>query len=690
MNKFLILSLCILIIFLVFNNRETFANTCTIMNLNSKKDVIDKNNEFIVKNKLELYLEIILSPLLNQKIFDDKLTVQEYLEQNKVPKEKVNLIIQLYKTILNDNILISGFTEYDLDDKSSMNTIVNTVNVDNLRNSMVCIISDIKVLDMLIQQILVLINTPKVEICTKEKFIEYCNKNYSAQVQASKVEPKIKVTSEIKPSGQTIVGEVVNKKEIEKFANELEETRKQIDSGTMKILDIEKQLLPLIDANSKFMDVKSIPDVINSFNDKSFGQDVEKQLKVLIEKYQSRYGRKVNLINIKEFGNLVKILIDELKLIIQRLVDEDNMDKLKIIIGDFNAHKKIFYLFKHNYMIVQAYQTINKEVSDNDEKLRAILCCSKTGTTSCHNFSNIAKNPSAIIFGFNNLGYAKTIKCIKDSNEAKILIEEQEKTLDDILSSRYEMWKKISKDEKLFIMDNFNKLLKNNGINISKINGKIGDIRQELGEQKKLDIVQLFKTLPIRPHDVSKFFNLSKELVLKSEQVMKLDKIKDIQDYINKQGFDKEQVIFNANVDLDWVKKITIGLMTGQELLSNFNYKDNSDVIAKLFGIMETSQTFGEILKNTPIKSRYHNIIVEYLMKTIEKGNYAVIEKYNMNSVPGDVIKYLQSKPSGINLNICRVRDEFLQKLRRDRIINLKEFDEYNKQLEILCNPNKV
>jgi hypothetical protein len=661
------------------------------MNSNSRKDIIDKNKEFIRKNKLEPYLETILNPLFDQTVIDDKLTVQEYLEQNKVPKEQVNMVFELYNTILNDNHMISGLIEYNVDNKSLMNTLVNTVYVDNLRNSMFCIISsDKQVLGMLLQQIVLLINTPKVEICTKEKFIEYCDKNYFAQIKASKVEPKVKVTTETKPTGETkVVGEVINKQEIEKFANELEETKKEIDSGTMKILDIEKQLLPLIDNNPKFMDAKSISDIMNSFNEKSYGPDVEKQLKVLIDRYQSKYG-KVNLIEIKEFGNLVKMLIDELKLIIQRLIEEDDMDKLKVIIGDFNAHKKIFYFFKHNYKIVQAYQIINKEVSDNDKKLRAMLCCSKTGTTSCHNFSNIAKNPTAIIFGFNNLGYAKTIKCIKDSDEANQLIAEQEKTVDDILSSRYEMWKKISKDEKMVIMNNFDKLLKINGVNILNINGKIGDIRQELAEQKKLNFVQLTRTLYVKPSDISKFFKLSGELALKLDQVMKFEKIKDIQDFINKQGFNKKQVIFNTNVNLDYAKKITIDLMTAQEVLFNFNYKDNADTVAKLFSIMETSESFGEILNKTPIQSRYHTIIVEYLMKTIESGKYAVIQKYDMKSVPNDVIKYLQSKPSDINLNICRVRGEILQKLRRDRTINLKEFDEYDKQLEILCNPSKV
>lgn len=676
MNNFLIiLLLCIVIVLYVFTNRENFANTCTI--LNSKKDIINKNKEFVRINKLESYLELILEPLFNQKIINNNLTVQEYLEENKIPKEHINLIIELYKNILELN-------EYNLDDKSLMNTLVNTMYVNNLKNSMTCVIADKKVLDMLIQQILVLINTPKVEICTKEKFIEYCNKNYSAQIQDSKIKSKVKITYESNPKG---IAQIVNKQEIEKFANELEETRKEINTGTIKILDSETQMLPLIDNNSKFMNAKSITDIMNSFDEKSFGSDVEKQLNILIKKYQIKYGKKVNLIDIKEFGNLVRILIDEIKLIIRKLIDEDNINTLKIIIADFNLYRKIFYLFKHNYKIVQAYQIINKEISDNDEKLRSILCCSKIGTNSCHNFSNIAKNPKEIIFGFNNMGYVKNIKCIKNSDEAKKLEAEQERTLDDILSLRYDMWKKISKDEKMIIIDNFNKLLKINGVNIHNINGKLGDIRQEMSEQKKLEIEYLYRTLPIIPHDISNFFKLSKDFSFKIVQVMKLEKIKEIQDYINKEGFNKEQVIFNDNVNLDYAKKIIIGLMTAQEILSNFNYKDNTDVVAKIFGIMKTNQTFNEILENTPIQSKYHNIIIDYLMKNIKSGNYAVIEKYDMHSLPGNVIKYLQLILPDINL--CRNRDDFLQKLRKDRMISVNEFKEYDKKLEILCNSNK-
>jgi len=692
MNKFLLISLiCILLIVFVFNNTESFANTCTLVNTDLKKEIIKQNSELIKENDLTPYLDILLNPLINQQVFNDKITVQQYLTENKVPENKIKLLIEFYQTILTDNIMISGLVEYELNDKTLMKDIVNTFQVDNLRNSLVCLVPDKKVLDMLVQQMYLLLIIPKVELCSKEKFIEYCDKNYSAQIQSSKVEPKVKVVSEKKPSGETkIKAEVINKQEIEQFATEIDEAKKQLQTGAMKILEIESNLLPLINNNPKFMDTKSITEVLSSFNEKSFGTDVEKQLKILLERYQSKYGRKVNLINRKEFNNLVFMLIDEIKLIIQRLVDEDDLEKLKVIIGDFNSYKKIFYLFKHNYKIMQAYEIINKEVSDNDEKLKALLCCSKKGSESCHNFSNIAKNPKSIIFGFNKFGYANSLKCIKDSEEAKILINEQSKVLGEILSTKYEMWKLISKENKEIIMNNFIKLLRANDINISNLSNKLGDLRQEIGSQKKVDVSHIFRTLTIKPHDISKFFKLGKEAQLKIVEIEQLDKVSKVQDMVKTSGFDKDQIIFNPNVKLEYAKKITSTLIIGREILGNFNYKNNVDTVAKLFGIVGVHQSFEEIMKETTIKPKYHSVIVEYIMKIIELGQYAVINKWTMSSIPDEVIKYLQSKPTDINLNLCSIRGEFLQKLRKDRVIDLKEFDDYQNQLQLYCNPSQV
>ena len=124
---------------------------------------------------------------------------------------------------------------------------------------------DKKVIELIVQQIILLIIKPYVEICSKEKFMEYCESNYTQTSEQQKdVIPKVVSIPVKSENGQSTNDKinVSNIKQIEQFANELKKTAEEIKSGTMTILDIESKMLPLVSNSPKFMSVESIDNII--------------------------------------------------------------------------------------------------------------------------------------------------------------------------------------------------------------------------------------------------------------------------------------------------------------------------------------------------------------------------------------------------------------------------------------------
>ena len=127
-------------------------------------------------------------------------------------------------------------------------------------------------------------------------------------------------------------------------------------------------------------------------------------------------------------------------------------------------------------------------------------------------------------------------------------------------------------------------------------------------------------------------------------------------------------------------------------LFINFGYSYNKSpaTIVKLMGIMKSKQTFNEIFAETNIVPRYFSLIQQAIMTAITNGKFAVVGKYDMNSVPLDVINYIQSKPTDQSLSLCSVYGLALDKFRKDRIINPTEYVSIDEKMYMYCNPDKI
>jgi hypothetical protein len=346
--------------------------------------------------------------------------------------------------------------------------------MDNLRNNMMCVINDKIVIDDLIKQLLLVIISPRIELCNKDRFKNYCETSY--QNYLKEISPKVKVITEVKPvlspkvetkpvtkpvlspkivtkpvtkpvlspkivtkpvlppkivtkpvlspkivtkpvlppkivtkpvlspkvvTKPVVKVEVVNKKQLEKFTQMLDKTKKEIQTGSLQILNMESKILPLVSSSPKYMDIHSLSEHLQKFNVKSFGTVLEPSMIKIMSIFKQNNKKDFNILDKKEFGKLVVILVDQIKLVVNKIVDEDDFSKLKPFIEEFNNLQKIFYLLKHNYKLLLAYELINTKIIKIDERLQAQLWCSKTNEKSCFNFSANPKNSSGIIYGFN-------------------------------------------------------------------------------------------------------------------------------------------------------------------------------------------------------------------------------------------------------------------------------------------------
>ena len=338
------------------------------------------------------------------------------------------------------------------------------------------------------------------------------------------------------------------------------------------------------------------------------------------------------------------------------------------------------------------YELINNKVINNDEKLQAQLCCSKTSDKSCFNFSANPKKSSALLYGFDNLGYVKEVKCIKENEANKVLQREQNMTIDELFNNKYAAWRNLTKENKSNIFANLINYLKIFGIKLNKIDDKIINIRLQLEKQKyKLNMSDFeINKIPLKLGNIHLKFQVDnnnfKNLVIRIKTADNIDKINEI---LRLLGYSKDHIIFNNNVELTYAKNITETLLFINEVFKNFE-SNNPIVVGKLFGIIKTPENFSKIMRNTTILHRYHQTVVDFVIKKITDNKFATVRPYTMNSLPETTIKYVQSKPSSSDLNFCNVNEEFLLQLRKDRSITNDEFNRYLQQSYLYCNPNKV
>lgn len=712
MNKILLIVLLCLVIIILFkhNTCEPFENVCKELQVNVKAQILKYNEGIITNGNFEKTIDVIIDPFVNLKKIEPEITIEEYLVEKNIPVGDIDKSILLIKSIVNNNCLMSALTEYDITRKTLLKDVVQTFLLDNLKNSLICLIPDKKAIELIVQQLGLLIIKPYVEICSTEKFKQYCEANYTQvqqevsdvvdlQIISVSVNPETKSETLDEKSNKKKMCKVANKKQIEKFANELDKTAEEIKSGTMKILDIESKMLPLVSNSPKFMGTESIEKIIKSFNSASLGEDVQIYMKELMDEYRKKYNKDLNISIKADFSNFVLVLIDNFNLLIEELRgdnlcegEEDDGDEIDNMVNKFNGYKKIYYMLKHYYKIVTVYELINDKVKESDEKLQAMLCCSRQGDNTCHNFSKDIKNPSAIIFGFNDYGYVNSIKCVKGTPEALANEEEQKKTLDEILSSKYEMWQKISRENKAIIYVSVINLFKIYGAQLNSIEGKLGDIRKNLRDiSNKISISDFTKIVKVRESDIINKLNITSADYLKAiELINKAENMETLEKILANYGFTKEQVVFNANVLLDVAKSIAKVAIFSKFIFSNFYFSNSSQTIVKIMGIMKTKQSFNEIFAETNIVPRYFSLIQQAIMTAITNGKFAIIAKHDMNSIPNDVINYIKSKPIDQSLTLCNVYGLALDKFRKDRVIGVNDYVSMDEKMNIYCNPDKV
>lgn len=689
MNKILLLVILGMTLFLLMNRQtcisENFSNICWSLQSTYRNDILVQNKKLISDLGLNDYINNIIEPLVKSQSIDKKITLEVYLTSKKVPLNKLSNVIKLINIILNNNCMISELIEYDIKATTPLVNIVNTWHIDNLRNSMICVINDKKVIDMLIKQMVITILSPKIELCSKDKFQQYCEKSYEKYVK--EITPKVKVISEV---NSEIKAEVINKKELETVAKDLNKAKIDLQSGSsMQITNSESKFLPIISNSPKYMDINSMSKYLETFNAKSLGNDLEQNMIKLMGIFKTNNKKEFNLMDKKDFGIFVGILVDEIKLSVKKIIDENDLSMLKPLIVDLVNYQKIFYLLKHNYKLLLVLELINQKIKKDDEKLQAQLCCSKTNEKSCFNFSTDPKNSSAIVYGFNELGYVNSVKCIKEDESSKKLDREQSMTLDELFNSKYELWKNINRENKTTILASIINLVNIHGVKLETIDGKISDIRKQFEDNNnKITPSDLELTIPSKPSNINRNFiinnNYYRNII---QQLKKADKINKIQEIIINIGFTSSQIYFNDNVNITYAKDITEALILVKEVMKNFGYSNNSIVIAKIFGIIKTSETFAEIMTSTTISPRYHQIIIDFILKTIINKKFAAVRTYSMNSIPNTIIQYLQSMPNNKDLKLCNIYNDFLAQLRKDRIITNSDFIQYNQQIELYCKP---
>jgi hypothetical protein len=571
---------------------------------------------------LNEHINNIIEPLIKTDLVDKKITLEKYLINKKIPANKINGAISLINNIVNNNCMISSLIEYDIKGTTLLYDIVSSWNMDNLRNNMMCVINDKVVIDDLIKQLLLVIISPRIELCNKDRFKNYCETSY--QNYLKEISPKVKVITEVKPvlspkivtkpvlspkvetkpvlppkivtkpvlppkivtkpvlspkivtkpvlspkleTKPVVKVEVVNKKQLEKFTQMLDKTKKEIQTGSLQILNMESKILPLVSSSPKYMDIHSLSEHLQKFNVKSFGTVLEPSMIKIMSIFKQNNKKDFNILDKKEFGKLVVILVDQIKLVVNKIVDEDDFSKLKPFIEEFNNLQKIFYLLKHNYKLLLAYELINTKIIKIDERLQAQLCCSKTNEKSCFNFSANPKNSSGIIYGFNELGFVESVKCIKDDEAGKKLDLEQNMTIDELFNQKYAAWRNLTKENKLKILASVINYFKMFGVKLNKIDGKIIDIRKQMEENKnKITMNDFNLNIPIKAGNINQKFivnnNNFKNIV---EQIKKIDKIDKLNEMIKSLGY-HEYISFNNSVDIVYAKNILETLVPGSTI----------------------------------------------------------------------------------------------------------------------------
>ena len=174
MYKLLIILLLLgIVYFCLFKNVLIEGISC-IHNQTISDDLFENEN-------LKKYKSVILNIFKNSDdYYTDEKTIDKYLSDNKVNKTDFKSVIKFIENQLN-NYSSDINKNYILTEKSYLNTLKNTFYKNILFNVMNCSINDINNVEEIFKYIISIItDNPNNNIqCSPEKFIEYCENNYS-------------------------------------------------------------------------------------------------------------------------------------------------------------------------------------------------------------------------------------------------------------------------------------------------------------------------------------------------------------------------------------------------------------------------------------------------------------------------------------------------------------------------------
>ena len=661
MYKLLIILLLLgIVYFCLFNNVLIEGMSC-IYNQTISDDLFENEN-------LKKYKSIILNIFKNSNDYNaDENTLDKYLSDNKVNKTDFKFVIKFIENQLNNNSEINK--NYILTEKSYLNTLKNTFYKNILFNVMNCSINDINKVEEIFNYIINIItdDTNNNTQCSPEKFIEYCENNYSKLDKDNQKEETI-----------------------ESFAQVIAETKQLIENNTL--IGINSNLnISNNTVNKKTSEktdgqfsVSSIETIVLNFNENSFGLKYKSILGDLMKKFKDKYSRKIDNTDIKDLVKLVKLYIIDLEYLINEIKSGN-----RTVINEFILKRTVFYKLKFQYILLSNYILIISLVKTPEERATALLCCQKEG--KCYNFSNNEKISNPLIYGFPDHGYVSEVKCISSNNKSDINLDSK---LEEQLFNKFNNWKQINESNKIEIYEKLENYLKYFNTNLKNIkNLSIKEIINSISFKSKKNLrFNLSNKLEYVQTNINELLNINNSKDNK-ESILNLTTISNINNYLVSNGIDINTFNLNSVDDLETVKIYAIKLNDLNKLFTNFNVHESliNSTIKNVLGLMQSKDSFRIILSKGGILNKYHQIVFDKIIEIIRTiKTIKIDENINLDSYPIETIKYLTDIFSTEkDNNICVSTQSSLLHMRKDRTITFEEYIEYKNKISDYCNSTK-
>lgn len=662
MYKLLIILLLLgIVYFCLFKNVLIEGMSC-IHNQTISDDLFENEN-------LKKYKSIILNIFKNSDDYNtDEKTIDKYLSDNKVNKTDFKSVIKFIENQLN-NYSSDINKNYILTEKSYLNTLKNTFYKNILFNVMNCSINDINNVEEIFNYIInIITDNPNNNIqCSPEKFIEYCENNYSKLDKDNQKEETI-----------------------ESFTQVIADTKQLIENDTLIRINSNSNISNNVvnkkpsEKTSGQFSVSSFETLVLNFNENSFGLEYKSILGDLMKKFKDKYSRKIDNTDKKDFVKLVELYIIDLEYLINEIKSGN-----RTVINEFILKRIVFYKLKFQYILLSNYILITSLVKNPEERATALLCCQKEG--KCYNFSNNEKISNPIIYGFPDYGYVSEVKCISSNNKSDINLDSK---LEEHLFNKFNNWKQINEPNKIEIYEKLENYLKYFNTNLKNIqNLSIKEIRNSISIENKKNIqFNLSNKLEYVQNNINKLLNIDNSKDIK-ENILNLTSISNINNYLVSNGIDTNTFNLNSVNDLETVKIYAIKLNDLNKLFTNFNVSESliNSTIKNVLGLIQSKDSFRIILSKGGILYKYHQIVFDKIIEIIRTiKTIKIDENINLDSYPIETIKYLTVIfPIEKDNNICNSWQSNLLQMRKDRTITFEEYLEYKNKISNYCNSTK-